>query len=509
MERLAERASANGRSVRSHRGKTAGFRTSLIASVLFASLAAVLMIPFPFFGDQALFMVFARMMDSGAVLYEDIWDVKQPGIFWFYHLAGNLFGFTAIGVHLLESIYWIVAGVLVAFALRPRLKRQWIAGLAPVLIPGLYFLVSRTNDLTQVEPLISPLVVALVFLSLPGDDGSHDPLRSLGAGLAAGTMVIFKFLAVVVAASLVVVVIGLAITRRSRARELIRTYIVPFGLGFTAPIAALLVWALASGLGDIVWFTWFEYPPQVLSLEPRTLDRLLDAAFRFAIAMSALVALAAVRLIRWPRRERELTLLILAALAGGLALVLLQLWWAYLFFVLSGPLAVLALQGLDDLAEGKRPAIAGVSLLVGALLLPAVLDSAQKARDFGGLLKGESLQSYQALAGGYSWAQQETREVDLRPGMPVYVLGDPLLMYVSDTDQAIAINGWSPEFWTKDLWDETLSELTSEPVPYVYVADSVRELYRERVPDFEAGLEEHYQTEVVTDRGRWLTPRDG
>lgn len=40
-------------------------------------------------------------LSEGGVLYQDYWDNKQPGLFWFYGLAGMLFGCIELGIHLL------------------------------------------------------------------------------------------------------------------------------------------------------------------------------------------------------------------------------------------------------------------------------------------------------------------------------------------------------------------------------------------------------------------------
>ncbi|MBK8210080.1 MAG: hypothetical protein IPK78_08965 [Rhodospirillales bacterium] len=56
----------------------------------------------PLDGDQALFLYFAEAIDHGERLYVDIWDMKQPGVFWFYWLGGKIFGFSELSVKLLE-----------------------------------------------------------------------------------------------------------------------------------------------------------------------------------------------------------------------------------------------------------------------------------------------------------------------------------------------------------------------------------------------------------------------
>ena len=84
-------------------------RIGAIAAVL---LAGVLSLPRPLGGDQALFLYIAKSIDHGSLLYRDLWDAKQPGIYIFYAVAGNLFGFNDIAVHLLELIVMLALAVV-------------------------------------------------------------------------------------------------------------------------------------------------------------------------------------------------------------------------------------------------------------------------------------------------------------------------------------------------------------------------------------------------------------
>lgn len=51
--------------------------------MLIAGIGALKLLT-PFDGDQALFLYFAQAIDHGEKLYVDVWDMKQPGVFWFY-----------------------------------------------------------------------------------------------------------------------------------------------------------------------------------------------------------------------------------------------------------------------------------------------------------------------------------------------------------------------------------------------------------------------------------------
>ena len=101
-----------------------GLATVNAAAMASVVLAAGLCLALPFWGDQALFTVYARQIAQGAVLYRDIFDVKQPGIFLFYLLGGSLFGYTEIGIHLFELLYWLAFSAFAMVALRPVLSKS-------------------------------------------------------------------------------------------------------------------------------------------------------------------------------------------------------------------------------------------------------------------------------------------------------------------------------------------------------------------------------------------------
>src|SRR5688572_17909808 len=85
-------------------------------------LAGLVNLPVPFHGDQALFATYSARLYGGAVLYRDIWDIKQPGVFGFYFVGGSLFGFTEEGVHLFELVYFAAFSVLLCAALKDYLR---------------------------------------------------------------------------------------------------------------------------------------------------------------------------------------------------------------------------------------------------------------------------------------------------------------------------------------------------------------------------------------------------
>jgi hypothetical protein len=88
--------------LRSSERGASGRRAAYGGALLLVALLALLHIPYPFSSDQGLFAHFAQAMDGGARLYEDLWDIKQPGLFALYWIAGRLFGFDSVGIHIFD-----------------------------------------------------------------------------------------------------------------------------------------------------------------------------------------------------------------------------------------------------------------------------------------------------------------------------------------------------------------------------------------------------------------------
>ncbi|HEY6196900.1 MAG TPA: hypothetical protein VI504_17865, partial [Candidatus Eisenbacteria bacterium] len=130
----------------------------VLGLVAFVGLGALVQ---PFTWDQAVFALGAERLLAGGRLYVDYWDFKQPGIFWFFALAGRLFGMHEVGAHLLE-LAWML---LLALVLQ-RSSRPWLgplaAACAPLAVCGFYYAVAGSWHLLQVEGLVGlPLVLSL------------------------------------------------------------------------------------------------------------------------------------------------------------------------------------------------------------------------------------------------------------------------------------------------------------------------------------------------------------
>ena len=118
--------------------------------------------------DQSLFITGAQEMAKGKVLYRDFWDFKPPGIFYFYYIGGNLFGFSEIGIHLLELICWLFFSVIIIKVLKSLdvFENKFIASLAPLFTAGIFYSLCTVHSLTQVEAIINVFLFITLSLAL-------------------------------------------------------------------------------------------------------------------------------------------------------------------------------------------------------------------------------------------------------------------------------------------------------------------------------------------------------
>jgi hypothetical protein len=96
-------------------------RLCAIAGLALVAVLALLHLWYPFDDDQGLFAFGARELAHGARIYADFWDLKQPGIYWYYEVAGSLFGFDEVGIHLFD-LGWMLILCLVLLRLAPHAR---------------------------------------------------------------------------------------------------------------------------------------------------------------------------------------------------------------------------------------------------------------------------------------------------------------------------------------------------------------------------------------------------
>jgi hypothetical protein len=453
-------------------------------------LLALVNLPMPFFGDQGLYALGAAEMAGGERLYADFWDFKQPGIFLFFLVARKLFGPGELGPHLLE-VAWLVAWTLVAArVLRPRWAPEWAPAAFVVASVGLYEVAAQTRHITQLEILLSPVVLLGVLLVRRGVDGAAGADRwALLGGLCGGLAAVAKL------AYGPLVLAPLVVHLAARRRVAVRPALVA-AAGVLVPVGVVMLWYATQGAMPELVDSWFTFPRRYVTEVPdvRTPDKFVELVKGGAALLAPLVVTAAAGLATRRRAGTgdrvQADLLVLVA--GVLVLDLAQLWSDFHFLLLYAPLAVLAVDGFVDLArEGRALRRVAVALTVLAAV-PAAGHEAQKLGDLASHA-GDARAFQDEVAPGYA-ALAETGAI-LRADHPgtLYALADPTLFVYAGRTQTLRLNGWSPQDLLDDQWAELVDGLRGAGAPrYVFVQDGFDAQFGGPGAGFAEALDQEY-----------------
>lgn len=394
---------------RGERGR-AHFRSPTLALGL-AVLLLLLGLPtllYPYGRDQAMFAYVGGVWRSGGLPYRDAWDVKLPGIYAVYALAGGV----EWGPRLLDlaAAGLVVAGLVALgrLAQRQGTPAEALGGLAGGI--ALVYTLGAFDywNLAQAETLIAPLATLAVLAALRG--------RPFAAGLLAGLAATLKTTAVLTllpvlaaswgqgpgARSQGAAANGENIRNRDRGREteggrtrnerLGTSNWVPLA-GWLLPLALFALYFAARGalpyLGELL-AAQAEYAggdPRLAGRGPLEVVRVLQLTGYVALLPAS--ALALVPWLRDPRPDQRTRLVIAVWWAAGLAQVVVQRrFYLYHWAVFTPPAAWLAAYGacrLWDTGRKRGPVLRALLLAVGAVL--AFLALAPRAERAGAALR--------------------------------------------------------------------------------------------------------------------------
>lgn len=179
--------------------------------------------------DYGFFTAIAERMRAGDMLYVEVWDNKDPFVFFFLAAARNIGPNGVIGAWLLE-LAWVVMAAIAIFVIARRTKIQSTLAaftafvLAPIVILGMPYFMGSTH-LPAVGLLLA--AVALIYSDRP-----------LLAGIAIGVLLFFKLVMVPIA--IVTVAAAIFANRKKPA-------IAPFLGGFLGTLATISILLLIRG----------------------------------------------------------------------------------------------------------------------------------------------------------------------------------------------------------------------------------------------------------------------
>jgi hypothetical protein len=477
-------------------------------------LLGLMRLPEPLWGDQALFLVGGQAIRDGALLYRDFWDLKQPGIYGLFALAGSLFGFTGIGIHVVDLLWMGALGLVLWRTQQSALSRSWIAALLPWLCVGTYFAVIDSRQQFQVESLVGlPLYLCVWFNVQAAQQPAKRWRWLMLSGIMASVVLLMKLVYLPMMVAFWLVYVGHRVGKQHQ--PLLPTLWQtswPITIGMALPLLPVLGYWWATNTLDLALYTQLQHPAKMLRALPgKPLGHLLRAIGWAILRFWPMIGLASYAV--WRQRQRlnlwTMQLIVWIGLGLGMILAQSQSWWSYHFLLLLVPISVLAAHGLDELLkiQRRRQLARGlVALAIGSLVvlnLRAATDMTQIMVRSGLPLTPTAQLQYQTIKSSlYREAVQEVALIQRPAALPgkIYVIGNPLFYLLAGRSQAVPLIGWIPELMLPEQWQQLIDQLTAAKPNYIY---SNRDDTRYFHPSYQKFLDEHYFAAQTSEFGIW------
>ena len=510
------------------------FRLDLAVFLCIIGLGAT-SLTMPFGGDQGLNLLIGRVIAEGGAPYRDVWDLKHPGIFFFFAAGGSLFGFDEFGLHVFELIWMLALALVVRVAAGRWLEGRTSASLAPLLTVGLYYAIARTLHLTQTESVVGlPLMVSLWCAFEAVRARRHMKSWLFACGAAGGVAMVFKFPYGAIPLAFWLLTIRELKSQKNETLRRAASAVTPWVIaGALVPLLGTLIYLAEKRLWSEAYWSFVTHPADAAAQTPIQPERLYYAARFWIVSWSPALALSALGMAEALRRRMDLIDAGLSAwLFTGLMLILMQVisWWEYHFLLLFVPVGLLATRGIQAVSQTLRVSFEPgafrlrQTLTAMALLLlfaPQLIPVGRLMADVWSSrplpLTREGLAAYHARRHPeYASIRSRTaflHEPGSHPGS-IYVFDLPV--YYLYAGRRPAIPWVVPWFHPTDRpWKRLLADLNEARPPYVRVSPVGLEgivAHRPSLQDDVAGvvpfIESRYRVLSQDEGGTWYIRRD-
>ncbi len=460
-------------------------------------------------GDQSLFVVIAQQLDMGKVLYQDLFDYKQPGIYLFYLLAGNTIGWDDVSIHLFELGYWIIFTLVLFYTVKEYqlFRLQYFYSLLPLFIVGVYYCNARWLHLTQLEAIINFPIFLIVWLL----DRAYKSKGNLFlAYFAIGLLVAIVLLSKLVFAPIIAaffLIHFLFVLRVHNLGYIVRTQVLPLILGFALPASFFLFYIFHHHIETLVFEIYFKIPASVIGLTDQIDPERLQTSVKWFIKkMVVFLILAGVGVLMIRKIESHFLSLLLAWAVVGLFVVLMQKtsWWAYHFQLLYVPIGFFAAMGLDWILYRifqfeiiKRARIENllmIFVLIGIFYI-----------QYHGLWKNHTATDVIKL-NTYDYAQEEVASVlsVLKEGDTMFVCGNPRMYVLASRLPELSTNGWILEYYLDFQWQAFYTEFVESPPTYLFVKLDYDTLIQQKNKSLWEYIINNYSVFESLEHGTWF-----
>lgn len=442
-------------------------RNAVPATVLcvLVVLAGLPYLAFPLHGDQALFLQGAKQMAEGDRLYVDYWDLKPPGIFFWYSAAGRIFGYSEIGLHAFDLLNAVMTAVL-AFAAARQCAASSFAAVASGVICGVtYFGIADAKTLAQPEGMILPALLLVLIATCRGGR-----VLWLLAGIGGGTACVFKPIFALIS-------VGLLVIAARRSAQVTAYFWLAAGAAIPV-VATVAYFGAGDSLHALVW-TLFVYPRAYLGDQPVAWGRAPELALWITASLTGVTLLALLGAHAAMRNGSALLRPLGYWCLSAAVVILLQTrsWWTYHVLLLIPPASLLAGFGIEWLLHksGGLGLPRRSALLFAAICLAhpciRVAQTWGLLLAHGGAVEPSRRRAFQVRVHPEARGVFQDTE-SLAGSKPFVVFGNPWLFLLTGRKQAVSVSGWSPENWTAERWGVIMNEIRLRKVEQVYVANS-------------------------------------
>ena len=514
-------------------------RTPVLIVLLVSLVCAMSTLWLPLGRDHGIGLYIADVMLDGGAPYKDAWEIRPPGIFYFYAAAITAFGKNALALRLLDLLTHVLTA-LALFHLGRRLFGVGAGLVAGVVYPIVYFFGNDFWNLGNTDGSVAlPSVLAL--LCLLGSRRGPRPAWDLLAGVLMGVVFLVRFThGLLYLPVLALLFASGAHVKPCRFGSRFRRLVV-VSLGFVGCLGLFLThMGFKGALGDF-FYTLFVFAPKYAVL---TYDGDLMTFLKPAVRLHALFVTKYI-LVTIPALLGCLWIAVRERTAPGLAAVLwlvsallgmevMAKFYAYHWLPLFAPLSLLAgfliHRVLGSLRRGSYVVgIIGLVVLAycaGSFTLrfgPVAYDRYGSAlalsagtmgvEDYRGRFDTWKRGSDFSATANYTCAAYLKQQT--RPDDPVFIWGfETLIYYLADRRPPTRFCSNYPivaKWHRQDWYEELLQTLKDRPPAYVLLVthdampwitghslDSLGTL-RARFPELRDFIDVNYELEATIE----------
>jgi len=439
-------------------------------------------------GDQSLFTVIAQMFDAGKILYQDLFDYKQPGIFMFYYLAGKTLGWSDIAIHYFELGYWLVFSLILYFSIKQYdlfYKSELSSSLFPLFAIGAYYCNASAFQLTQLEALINvPLYLIVWLLDKAYKNENNLWITYFVIGLLMGVVVLCKLIFAPIILSFLL--IHFFFCYRSKGlMHILRKQLLPMIIGGFIPIAIFLNYIFSHHIENLVVDIFFKIPTQVIGLGDQVHpERLWESIKWFGRKMIIFLMLAGIGVFLISKKESHFFSMMIAWLVIGFVVVVMQKtsWWSYHFQLFYVPIALFSVLGLDYIFRHllnylhinnswKRIPILLIILGLITHNQLQLLQESMYSENYAKLMRFDYAKNH-ALSVLKVLKEEDT----------IYVCGNPRKYLMTSRLPELSTNGWILEYYLDYQWQNFYEEFQSKPPTYLFISNEYENLIPKKSP---------------------------